>query len=152
MTAHTYGHKWISVPSCHIYYPICVKVGVRDLKKMLLSVLWISWKLAQGRPYFSYGREWNCLYARSVQPYDIMKVKYSLGKLRVLGHGPQRDVHIHSNATRLPSGQPPNHYSTLPSVCILYWPLSSFVALRRNAYEISFDVLEGMTPYWITYT
>jgi len=45
---------------------------------MLLSVLWISWKLVQGRPYFSYGHELNCLYACSVRPYGIMKVKKAL--------------------------------------------------------------------------
>jgi hypothetical protein len=117
----------------------CVKVAIRDLHIVLLSVLWISWKPAQGRPYFSCGREWNCSYTCSAQPYGIMKVKNSLGKIRVLRHGPQqklysclRDVHIHS-VTRLPSAQLPNHYSTLPSVFILYWPLSSFITLRSEA-------------------
>jgi hypothetical protein len=104
---------------------------------MLLSFLWISWKLAEGRPYFSCGREWNCMYACCVQPCGIMKVKNSLCALR---HGPQqklhscqRDVHIYSNATRLPSAQSPNHYSTLPSVCILYWPRYTRTSLH---YEV----------------
>lgn len=40
----------------------------------------VSRTSAQGRPYFSYGRKLNCLYACIVKPYDIFKVKNTLVK------------------------------------------------------------------------
>jgi hypothetical protein len=35
----------------------------------------VSWKSTQGRPSFSYGLKWNCIYAGTVKPCDILEVK-----------------------------------------------------------------------------
>jgi len=35
----------------------------------------VSWKSAEGRPYFAYGREWSNIYWYTVEPCDILTLK-----------------------------------------------------------------------------
>jgi hypothetical protein len=37
--------------------------------------MWISWKSAEWRPYFAYGREWNYTHWWTVEPCDILTLK-----------------------------------------------------------------------------
>jgi hypothetical protein len=49
----------IFIHTVPIYCPTWVKIGARDLHMMLSSSPGISWKLAKGRPCFSYGNKWK---------------------------------------------------------------------------------------------
>jgi hypothetical protein len=42
--------------------------------------LWVSWKLAQGKPCFSCGHQWSYIYVCTFKPYDIFKGKNAFGK------------------------------------------------------------------------
>jgi hypothetical protein len=42
--------------------------------------LWISWKPAQGKSYFSCGQQWSYIYVCTFKPYDIFKAKNVFGK------------------------------------------------------------------------
>jgi hypothetical protein len=42
--------------------------------------LWVSWKLAQGKPCCSCGHQWSYIYVCTLKPYDIFKAKNAFGK------------------------------------------------------------------------
>lgn len=65
--------------TCLICRPIWVKFGMRDLKLLLLRIF--SVKIGAGKSYFYYARKLNYIYARTVKPHDVWRLKNSLVKV-----------------------------------------------------------------------
>ena len=56
----------------------------------VVQYLYISWKSAQGRPYFSYGRKRPYIHARTVKPYKSTESKERFHNVYILCHGVYR--------------------------------------------------------------
>lgn len=69
--SHIKGRKWIYIRAFHIYRPISVKFGTRDLDLMLLNICEFHENWLKRRPQFSYGRKWNYVNACTLKSYDI---------------------------------------------------------------------------------
>ena len=61
-----------------ISWRICAKFGITDLNMTLSNIHEFCKNRRQGRPCCFYGSQWNYIYAWTIKPNDILKIKNAL--------------------------------------------------------------------------
>jgi hypothetical protein len=64
-----------SIDTVHISTNV-VEIQYKIPAENAFEYLWVRWKFSQGRPYFSYGRKWNSIYACAVKKYITLEKRH----------------------------------------------------------------------------
>jgi hypothetical protein len=75
--SHTLRLENFLIYSFHIYFPICIKFGVRNLLLILKRICEFRDDRCMKGYTFFYERKLDCIYSCTVKPYDILKIKNS---------------------------------------------------------------------------